>query len=90
MAIQLTRDQEERIQAIVKSGAYSSPGEAIEAAVAAVESVAQAGFDGSAEEIEALLVAGLDSRELTDEEFWASVDRETNAMLDAAKHSPRS
>ncbi len=37
MAIQLTLEQEQRIQAIVATGAYRSTGEAIEAAVAAVE-----------------------------------------------------
>jgi Arc/MetJ-type ribon-helix-helix transcriptional regulator len=46
MAIQLTPEQEQRIQAVVQAGVYRSAEEALDAAVAAVESVASAGFEG--------------------------------------------
>jgi Arc/MetJ-type ribon-helix-helix transcriptional regulator len=46
MAIQLTPEQEQRIQAVVQAGAYRSAEEALDAAVAAVECVASAGFEG--------------------------------------------
>jgi Arc/MetJ-type ribon-helix-helix transcriptional regulator len=42
VAIQLTPEQEQRIQAIVKAGAYPSAEEALDAAVAAVEIAAGA------------------------------------------------
>jgi hypothetical protein len=44
MAIQLTPEQERRIQAIVSAGVYSSSEEALDAAVAAVELAAVPGF----------------------------------------------
>jgi hypothetical protein len=33
------------------------------------------------EELEGLLMDGLASRELSEEEFWGSVDSQTNALL---------
>jgi len=89
MAIQLTPEQEERIQAIVNAGAYPSAREALDAAVAAVEIAAAPGFEGSQKELEALLLEGLASKELSEEEFWDSVDRETTAMLAANKPTLR-
>jgi hypothetical protein len=80
MAIQLTPDQERRIQAIVNAGAYPSAQEALDAAVAAVEIAAGPGFEGSAEDLEALLLQGLDGNALSEEEFWTSVDRETRLV----------
>lgn len=79
MAIQLTPEQEQRIQAIVNTGAYSSAEQVLDAAVAAVEIAAAPGFDGSQEELEHLLMDGLASKELTEREFWTSIDDETNA-----------
>ena len=81
--MQLTPEQEERIRAVVNAGAYSSAEEALNAAVAAVETTAAPGFEGSEAELE-----GLASQELTDEEFWDSIDRETNTMLAAHKLGP--
>lgn len=63
MAIQLTRQQQERIQAVVERGAYGSTEEAVEAAVSALESAAAPGFEGTPEELEALLAEGLASGE---------------------------
>jgi Arc/MetJ-type ribon-helix-helix transcriptional regulator len=81
--MQLTPEQEERIRAVVNAGAYSSAEEALNAAVAAVETAAAPGFERSEAELE-----GLASQELTDEEFWDSIDRETNTMLAAHKLGP--
>ena len=46
MAIQLTPEPEQRIQAVVKADAYPSAHEALDAAVAAVEIAAAPGFEG--------------------------------------------
>lgn len=89
MAIQLTPEQEQRIQAIVNAGAYPSVREALDAAVAAVEVAAAPGFEASQEELEGLLLEGMSSKELSEEEFWNSVDRETDAMLAAHKSGSR-
>lgn len=59
MAIQLTPEQEQRIQAIVNAGAYRSAQEALDAAVTAVERAAVAGFDGPAQELEESLLHGI-------------------------------
>ena len=48
MAIQLTSEQEQRIQAVVNAGAYPSSEDALDAAVAAVEMAATL---GSAEDL---------------------------------------
>lgn len=89
MAIQLTPDQERRIQAMVESGVYATPAEALDAALAAVEIAAEPGIDRVAEELEPLVLAGLATEELSEEEFWDSVDRDTSVMLAAQKPSPR-
>lgn len=39
------------------------------------------GFDGAEEELEARLLAGVNSVEIPEEEFWASVNQTTDAML---------
>ena len=83
MATQLTSDQEQRIQAIVNAGAYASVEEALDAAVAAIETAATIDFEGTQEELDALLMEGLASPELSEEEFWDSVDAETNRLLAA-------
>ena len=72
MAIQLTPEQEQRIQAIVRAGEIASA----------------RSFEASLEELEGLLLEGSASKELSEEEFWNSVDCETNAMLVA--HQPLS
>ena len=86
MAIQLTPEQEMRIQFVVNAGAYPSAQEALGAAVTAVEIAAAPGFEGSQEELEGLLMQGIASRELSEEEFWDSIEQETGAML--AAHEP--
>jgi Arc/MetJ-type ribon-helix-helix transcriptional regulator len=89
MAIQLTAEQEHRIQAVVEAGAYPSAREALDAALAAVETAVAPDFDGSEKELEGQLLEGLNSKEMAEEEFWDSVDRDTNAMLAARKKGPR-
>ena len=58
MAIQLTPKQEQRLQAAVKAGGYTSTEEALDAALAVVEQAAAHDFEGTPEEPESLLVAG--------------------------------
>ena len=89
MAIQLTPEQEQRIQAVVNAGAYPSTEEALDAAVAAVEIAAAPGFEGTEEELRKLLVEGLDSGEpiVADEAYWKRLTAETDQM--AAEHHAR-
>ena len=63
MSLQLTPEQEQRIQTVVNAGAYRSAEEALDAAVAAVEVAAAPDFEGSQEELEKLLLEGLNSGE---------------------------
>jgi Arc/MetJ-type ribon-helix-helix transcriptional regulator len=77
MAVQLTPEQEQRIQAMVTAGAYPSVREALDAAVTAVEIFAAPAFEGPQEELPGLLQKGMASAELSAEEFWESVDHET-------------
>ena len=77
MAIQLTPEQERRLQAVVTRGAYDSVDEVVEAAVAAVEQREVPGFRGTPEELDTLLSEGLASQTLTETEFWNSVNRRT-------------
>jgi Arc/MetJ-type ribon-helix-helix transcriptional regulator len=81
MAIQLTLDQEQRLQAIVNAGGYPSVDEALSAALAVVETKVNLAFEGAEGELDELLAEGEASSELSEEEFWSSVDRKTDAML---------
>ena len=72
---------------MVSTGAYASTEEAINAAVAAVEVVAGVHFDGTPGELESLLVEGLNSPKLLEEEFWTSVDRDTGRLLHDRKRA---
>ena len=83
MAIQLTPEQEQRLQAVVDSGAYPSTDVALAAALVTVERAAADAFDGTEEELECLLVAGLASKELSEEDFWNSVEARTSSLLQA-------
>jgi Arc/MetJ-type ribon-helix-helix transcriptional regulator len=89
VSLQLTQDQEDRIQAVVRTGAYSSPEEALDAALTTVEAVAADEFEGEPAELESLLAEGLASRELSEAEFWNSVDRETEILLQSAAKGRR-
>jgi Arc/MetJ-type ribon-helix-helix transcriptional regulator len=87
MTVHLTTEQEQRIQAIIHRGAYETVQDVVDAAIAAVEQRAVPGFDGSEAELETLLLAGMESPELPEDEFWVSVDHATDAML--AEHKTR-
>ncbi len=90
MTIHLTPEQERRVQAVINRGAYQSAEEVVEAALAAVEQRALPGFAGTQEELEALLAEGLASKEFTEGEFWAVVNRQTDTILAEHKSGPRS
>jgi len=90
MAIQLTPEQERRVQDVISRGAYESVEEVVDAALAAVEQRTVPGFAGTQEELDALLAEGLASKELAEDEFWGSVNAQTNALLAEHKTGPRS
>lgn len=87
MAIQLTPEQEQRIQAVVKAGAYPSAEEALNAALAVVETATAPGFEGTQDELETLLLEGLNSGTPleADDAFWNRLRAETDRM--AAEHN---
>ncbi|HEX4135927.1 MAG TPA: hypothetical protein VHY84_15030 [Bryobacteraceae bacterium] len=89
MPLQLTLEQERRIQAVVSAGAYQSTEEALNAALAIVETVATPGFDGTADELKALVLEGLESGEPfeADDTFWRRLAMETDRI--AAEHAVR-
>src|ERR1700729_1466146 len=90
MALQLTPEQERRIQAVVSAGAYRSAEEALNAALAVVETAAAPDFEGTKDELEALLLDGLGSGEpmQADDAFWSRLRAETGRI--AAEHrAPR-
>ena len=82
MSIQLTPEQEQRIRTVVNAGAYRSAEEALEAAVAAVEIAAAPDFEGTQEELEELLLEGINSGEPVeaDRAFWNLLRAETDEM----------
>lgn len=81
MSIELTPEQERRIEAVIQRGAYDSVEQVVEAALAAVEQRTIPGFRGTPQELDALLAEGLASKELSEDEFWASVNSRTDSML---------
>lgn len=90
MTINLTPEQEQRIQAFIRQGAYGSVEEVVEAALAAVEQRIVPGFVGTKEELDTLLAEGFASKELSEEQFWSAVDKQTDAMLNERKRGSRS
>jgi Arc/MetJ-type ribon-helix-helix transcriptional regulator len=89
MIINLTPEQERRIQKMISRGAYDSVEEVVDAALVAVEQATVPGFEGSQQELEALLAEGLASKMLTEDEFWSSVNRRTDALLAEHKATRR-
>jgi len=83
LSMQLTPEQEQRIQAVVDAGAYSSAEEALNTAVAAVEIVAAPGFEGTQQELDQLLLEGLNSGGSieADETFWNRLRTKTDEMI---------
>jgi Arc/MetJ-type ribon-helix-helix transcriptional regulator len=89
MMINLTPEQERRIQEMIRRGAYDSVEQIVDAALVAVEQATIPGFEGAQQELEALLAEGLASKMLSEEEFWSSVNRRTNALLAEHKATRR-
>ncbi len=90
MTINLTPEQERRIQAVLSRGAYESVEEIVETALTAVEQLTVPGFAGTQQELDTLLAEGLASKQLAEDEFWSSVGKQTHAMLAEHKTGPRS
>ena len=90
MTIHLTPEQERRVQAVMSRGAYESMEEVVDAALAAVEQRTTPGFAGTQEELDALLAEGLASKELAEDDFWGSLNAQTNALLAEHKTGSRS
>lgn len=90
MTIHLTPEQERRVQAVIGRGAYQSVEEVVDAGLAAVEQRTVPGFAGTEEELDALLTEGLASAELSEDEFWSSVNAQTDALLAQHKTGLRS
>ncbi len=90
MTIHLTPEQERRIKAVLSRGAYNSLEEVVEAALTAVEQRTVPGFAGTPEELDTLLAEGLASKQLTEDEFWSSIDKQTEALLSEHRTGSRS
>jgi hypothetical protein len=88
MAIQLSPEQENRIQALVKGKYRDSPEKVLDAALAIVELKALR-FEGTQEEFDALMIEGHNSGEGEEinDEFWDRLKAETDRM--AAEHESR-
>lgn len=86
MSLQLTPEQ--RIWTVVNNGAYRSAEEALDAAVSAVESAAAPDLEGTQEELEELLLEGLNSGEpvAVDENFWTRLRAETDNIATEHRH----
>ena len=54
--------------------------EVVEAALTAVEQRTVPGFAGTPEELDALLAEGLASKQLPEDQFWSSVNKQTDAL----------
>ena len=72
MTINLTPEQESRLQAIMSRGVYTSVEEVVEAALAAVGTARASRVAGTPDELESLLSEGLASHELSEAQFWSS------------------
>ena len=81
MTMNLTPEQERRLQAVKSRGAYKSAEEVVDAALAAVEQRTLPGFAGTPDELDALLAEGLASKELRETDFWDSVNKRTDILL---------
>jgi len=89
MSIRLTEEQEKRIEAVMRRGAYESVEEVLDAALAAVEQRTVPGFTGTQQQLDALLLEGLASQELSADEFWRNVNRRTDSLLAKPKARAR-
>lgn len=72
---------ERRIQAVINCGAYRSVEDVVEAALTALEQRIMPGFSGPQEELDTLLAEGLVSKEIAEDEFWSSMNKQTDALM---------
>src|ERR1700683_4189189 len=89
MTIHLTPERERRVQAVISCGNYESVEQVVDAALAAVEQCTVPGFAGTPEELDILLAEGLPSREPSEDEFWRSAKKQTDALLAEHKTGSR-
>ena len=89
MTINLTPEQESRLQAIMSRGAYASVEEVVEAALTAVEQRTLPGFAGTPDELDTLLSEGLASKEFAETGFWSSVNQGIDGLLARQKSGSR-
>jgi Arc/MetJ-type ribon-helix-helix transcriptional regulator len=89
MTIDLTPEQEQRLEAVMRRGAYESVADVLEAALAAVEQRTLPGFAGTQEQLDALLLEGMASAELSETDFWNVVDNKTGSLLANHRTNPR-
>jgi hypothetical protein len=90
VTIHLTPEQEKRVQAVMGNASYDSVEEVLDAGLAAVEQRMVPGFSGTNDELDTLLAEGYASKELDEDEFWSSVNKQTDALLAGATASPAS
>ena len=89
MPIQLSPEQEQRLEAVVARGAYATTQEALDAGVAAIEFASEPLPEDERQEIEALLLEGLESPVMSSEEFWAAVKADAAEIVTEHKASLR-
>jgi Arc/MetJ-type ribon-helix-helix transcriptional regulator len=89
MTINLTPEQESRLQAIMSRGAYASVEEVVEAALVAVEQRTLPGFAGTPDELDTLLSEGLASEEFAEADFWSSVNQRIDGLQTKHKSGQR-
>lgn len=90
MAIQLTPEQERRIQSVIDRGVYGTVEDALEAALAALEDRTISGFQDTREKLETLVTEGVASGEMSEAKFWAAAKTERSEMLEGYKRRRRS
>ena len=90
MDIHLTPEQERRIRSVIDRGAYDSVEQVVDAALTAIEERTVPGFDGTPEELDALLAEGFASGEMSETEFWTSLKKQTSEMMEEYKRGRRS
>jgi hypothetical protein len=87
MAIQLSPEQESEIQSLVERGFRDSPEKVLDRALA-LAGLEAIGFEGTPEELEALILEGRNSGPGEDfEVVWPRIVAETDRML--AEHQAR-
>jgi hypothetical protein len=89
VTINLTTEQERRLQAEMSRRTYESVEKVVDAALAAVKQRTLPALAGTPDELDALLAKGLASKELTETDFWDSVNKRRDILLAARKNGLR-